>query len=114
MQTNELDGKAGSIFARHDIDDDGNPAGGMTHGVGFMVSWQDGPLGRGDVRLPPNGAFVEDIIMVAIDRIESYQLSESACDDNAEANGKLLEALACLNRRTADREARKVEGTHAV
>ncbi len=100
--------------ARHKKDADGNPAGGFTDGTGFTIAWQDGPLGRGDDRREPNGAFVEDIILAAKDRIEFYQRSQFNCDENADAIGFLDDALETLHHRTAEREVREVEGTHAV
>lgn len=95
-------------------DPPGSPAGGCSYGVGFAVSWQNGPLGRGETRRGPNGAFVEDIIAVAVDRLKYYQASKFKCEANARALIALREALAYLNARTADREARVVEGTHGL
>lgn len=92
--------------------DNGNPAGGVTSGRGFTISWQNGPLGRGNARREPNGAFVEDIIDAAADRIRFYQNGKFACSDNAEALQHLEAAIEALQRRTRDREARNVEGTH--
>ena len=88
------------------------PMGGHTFGIGFSISWQNGPLGRGVDRTLPNGAFVEDIIDAARDRIEHYQ-TLFPCAENDEALEHLRAALTALDRRTKDREARKVEGTHA-
>lgn len=102
------------FFSEHWIDSNGNPAGGCTSGHGFTISWQNGPLGRGDDRRKPNGAFVQDVISAAIDRILFYQSTKFACDDNAEALENLQTALNALRRRTRDREARDVEGTHAT
>ena len=65
-------------------------------------------------RQPPNGAFVEDIIAAAADRISFYQSSRFASEYNARALDYLRDALSALNARTADRERRDVEGTHAV
>ena len=92
----------------------GHPTGGCTSGVGFTVSWQNGPLGRGAHRNEPNGAFVEDVIDAAMDRIRFYQQSEFACDTNTEAIRHLELALDALDRRTRERENREVEGTHKV
>ena len=92
---------------------DGKPAGGCTYGTGFAISWQNGPLGRGEERRAPNGAFVEDIIASAIDRLEWYQQGEFACMENAQAIQDLRRALESLNQRTLRREERGVEGTHA-
>lgn len=105
---------AGNGFhSTHFHDADGNPEGGQTHGTGFAIAWQRGPLGRGDDRKAPNGAFVEDVIDAARDRIEFYQRSRFACGANARALEHLEAALRELRARTADREARGVEGTHA-
>lgn len=100
------------ISATHWTDSNGNPAGGVTQGTGFTISWQNGPLGRGDERREPNGAFVETVIKAAIDRLDFYQGSKFNCERNANALRKLHEALAELENRTAEREQRGVEGTH--
>ena len=94
----------------------GNPAGGHAKGVGLDIAWQDGPLGRDLERIKPNGAFVETVIAAAKQRIEYYQDAAGGkfkCRENAMAITKLDEALLWLNKRTADRESRQVEGTHA-
>jgi hypothetical protein len=93
--------------------ENGMPAGGYVTGVGLEIKWQNGPLGRGADRKEPNGAFVETVIRAALQRIEYYQASQFACRENALAITKLEEALMWLNKRTANREARNVEGTHA-
>jgi hypothetical protein len=102
------------IRAEHWVDDHLRPAGGSTFGNGFAISWQHGPLGRGAKRKEPNGAFVEDIIAAAVDRIEFYQRTEFNCDENAVALEHLQKALTILDERTQKREARQVEGTHSV
>ena len=98
----------------HWNDEQENPAGGCTNGVGFTISWQNGPLGRGADRREPNGAFVEDIIAAARDRLDYYQRSKFNCDENADAIRLLSEALVALDSRTKSRERRAVEGTHAL
>lgn len=95
-------------------DESGNPYGGCTFGTGFTISWQRGPLGRDGERQKPNGAFVEDIISAAKDRIEFYQKSKFACEENAAAIEHLEAALGFLHQRTMKREYRKVEGTMEV
>lgn len=102
-----------TITTHHWNDANGNPAGGSTFGNGFAISWQNGPLGRGDARIAPNGAFVEDIIKAALNRLHFYQGSKFACEHNQIAAEHLQDALIILEKRTADREARAVEGTHA-
>lgn len=102
------------ITERHDIDTDGNPAGGVTSAVGIDIRWQNGPLGRGANRQEPNGAFVEGVIQAAIGRLQFYQAGKFACRENALVITKLEEALHWCNHRTASREVREVEGTHAT
>lgn len=95
-------------------DEKGNPTGGGVSGVGLSIEWQNGPLGRGTTRLEPNGAFVETVIAAALQRIAHYQASKFACEENARAVTHLQEALMWLDKRTRDREVRKVEGTHVA
>jgi hypothetical protein len=104
--------KSDRIRSEHWNDVNGNPAGGTTFGNGFAIGWQNGPLGRGMDRKAPNGAFVEDIIDAALDRLRYYQNSRFACDANAKALEHLEAARWVLHERTKDREARSVEGTH--
>jgi hypothetical protein len=98
--------------SNHWNDREGRPEGGTTFGPGFTIGWQHGPLGRGDERQEPNGAFVETIIEAAKDRLEYYQSSQFACQENQQAIYHLTDALAILNTRTSRREAAGVEGTH--
>lgn len=102
------------INAEHWLDSNGKPAGGCTYGNGFAISWQNGPLGRGSERKQPNGAFVEDVIVAALDRIAWYQTSGFPCEQNSTAIEHLKAALDALDQRTKEREARAVEGTHNV
>lgn len=101
-------------------DEQGRPAGGETHGRGFAIHWQNGPLQVAATpdapahRREPNGAFVEDVIEAAIGRIEFYQASPFHCVENAVALGHLKAAAEVLAERTRGREARGVEGTHKL
>lgn len=104
----------GKLEVENFNDVNGNPSGGYARGTGVDINWQDGPLGRGDERLDPNGAFVETVIAAAKQRIEYYNSTQFSCRENSMAITKLDEALMWLNKRTADREAREVEGTHEV
>jgi hypothetical protein len=101
-----------AISSAHWRDADGKPDGGSTDGNGFTICWQRGPLGRGENRREPNGAFVEDIIAAAIDRLAWYQSGEFTCEENRQAIVHLNAALDALAARTRDRESRGVEGTH--
>ena len=89
------------------------PAGGVSTGRGFTISWQHGPLGRGNDRKEPNGAFVEDVIQAVIERIEFYQ-QHFPSQENAEALAGLYRAAERLDDRTRARELRQVEGTHTA
>jgi hypothetical protein len=102
------------LIIQNITDVDGNPSGGSVEGVGITINWQDGPLGRGDDRQVPNGAFVEGVIQAAIQRLQFFQASKFSCRENAIALTKCEEALMWLNSRTANREKRGVEGTHTV
>jgi len=99
-------------FKATDIIENGVITGGSVKGVGLSIDWQNGALGRDGDRVEPNGAFVETVIAAAKQRIKSYQETKFKCRTNAIAITKLDEALMWLNKRTQDREARQVEGTH--
>jgi hypothetical protein len=100
------------LIQQHFTDTDGNPTGGTTAGTGIGISWQNGPLGRGEDRKEPNGAFVEEVVEAAIGRLAFYQSSKFSCRENAVALTHLETALLWLQKRTQDREERQVEGTH--
>jgi len=102
------------IKSQHEVDDNGNPAGGRTWGTGIQIDWQNGPLAVDGFRKEPNGAFVEGVIQAAIDRLQHYQSGKFACRENALAITKLEEALHWCQHRTANRTKRGVEGTHTV
>ena len=94
------------------VDEQGNPAGGIVTGKGLEITWQNGPLGRGENRQEPNGAFVETVIDAVAQRIAFYQNSKFHCIENAIALGHLNAALEVLNERTKARDDRDVEDTH--
>lgn len=99
------------------VDENENPAGGGVSGKGLEILWQAGPLGRGDERMEPTGAFVETVLSAVLQRIEFYQVVSNGkfkCRENAIAITKIEEALLWLDKRTRDREARQVEGTHTA
>lgn len=102
------------LIADNFTDENGNPKGGYVKAIGIDIEWQNGPLGRDEKRIGPNGAFVETVIQAALQRLEYYQKSKFNCRENALAITKLEEALHWLQSRTAKREQRKVEGTHEV
>lgn len=72
----------------------------------MLIGLQDGPVAEVGV----NGAHVEDLIAIAIDRIKQYELTDFACHENKMALEGLFAALNMLNARTIDRRNRGVEG----
>ena len=100
--------------ATNECDENDNPTGGFVDGVGLDIRWQNGPLGRGEDRQEPNGAFVETVLDACRQRIDYYQKSKFNCRENDIAITKIEEALMWLNKRTQDREKREVEGEHKV
>lgn len=55
---------------------------------------------------------IEALLAVIIDRLQCFQAGPYACRENAIALTKLEEAMMWLQKRTRDRLARGVEGTH--
>ena len=105
------------FFDEHWTDENGNPAGGVSTGKGFTVSWQNGPLGRfgTEERREPNGAFVEDVLDACRSRFEFYQTASNgkfACEENAACIELLEQVLEIQALRTQRRIQSKTEGTH--
>jgi hypothetical protein len=100
------------ITSNHFTDSHGRPAGGSTYGRGFAIAWQHGPLKVEGQTSEPNGAFVEDVITAALDRIEHYQSTEFRNIHNHNAIRHLKHALKFLNYRTEQRRLLGIEGTH--
>lgn len=112
---NDTNDKTGAHYAAQNYNDEnGNPAGGFFRAKGIDIQWQNGPLGTGESRKEPNGAFVETVIEAAFQRLQYYQNSKFACMENDMAMLKLEEALHWLNSRTNKRLKRGVEGTHEL
>lgn len=103
----------GTVKAVNNLDSEGNPMGGSVDGIGLKIDWQNGPLGRGEERKEPNGAFVETVIFSALQRIQHYQTTKFKCRENTLAMVSLEVALLWLNSRTQRRETEGTEGTHA-
>jgi len=74
------------------------------------VRFQDGPIKESGV----NGVMDENLLAIVIDRLKGFQSGPYASDFNQKAMAQCTAALATLKERTAEREARGVEGTHAV
>ena len=95
---------AGFTYAQNMVDDDHFPAGGFAFGPGFTIAWQDGPCGE--------GADIGAVLEAVVNRLAFFQSSHFACSENAEAIEGINHALGALDRRTADRTNRGVEGTY--
>ena len=114
------------IEALNSFDSDGNPTGGEVYlkvtkngdaeHPAMVINWQDGPRGTAEdgTLADPNGAFVEDVIWAAIQRLEFFNESKYRCRENSLAITKLEEALFILKDRQLSRSERNVEGKHEV
>lgn len=78
----------------------------FTRATGIDIRWQQGPKDAG-----VNGATPYDVIRAAYDRLVLFQQGPTACVENDRVMGLLLEAMAELDKRTADRFRRGVIGT---
>lgn len=86
-----------------------NPTGGQTTlGGGSTIDWQNGVVEGGE----QNGAFIEDVITAAIQRLEYFNDGKFRCRENSVAITKLEEALMWLRYRTANREEQGVENSY--
>lgn len=114
-----------AIEATNKLDGNGNPTGGSVDLIAgapdqdnqkvLSILWQDGPRGKEDGTLAaPNGAFVEDVLWAALQRLEFFQESQYRCRENAIAITKIEEALFIMKDRQLSRSYRGVEGKHEV
>lgn len=71
----------------------------------LYVKFQSGPVGE----VGKNGVQVEDLLQVAQARLQHLD-QEMPCSENFYALNRIAGALTWLDRRTADRRARGVEG----
>ena len=75
-----------------------------------IILFQNGPIAEAGV----NGLTHEVLLAILIDRLQGFQRGKYACRENAIALTKLEEVQMWLQKRTRDRMARGVEGTHTV
>lgn len=75
---------------------------------GIEVIFQNGPIKEAGV----NGVTHEVLLAIVIDRLRSFQNGPYACGPNAIALASCHEAMRQLQKRTRERIARGVEGTH--
>jgi hypothetical protein len=76
--------------------------------VAAEIKFQNGPIGETGF----NGISNESLLAVLIDRMRGFQSGPFKCRDNACALTHMEEAMMWLQKRTRDRMARGVEGTH--
>ena len=74
------------------------------------LDFQDGPIAETGV----NGVTNEVLLAILIDRLEGFQSSKYACEENETALTHCVLALQNLELRTKARTERGVEGTHTV
>lgn len=72
----------------------------------YSIKFQEGTEPENGV----NGLQVEEALEQVLSRIQEYQ-SKVPCRENAIVITKIEESIMWLNKRTADRKARGVEGT---
>lgn len=76
---------------------------------GILIEFQKGGLQEtGGV---PNGASIEALLAIVLDRLEGFQKGDFRCRENALAFTHIENGLMYLKKRTQDRIARGVEGT---
>ena len=97
---------AAPIKARADNTDPGDSTGHSDQKL--RILFQNGPI----LEVGVNGISGEALLAIVIDRLRSFQAGQYACRENALALTKLEESLMWLNKRTADRKGRGVEGKH--
>lgn len=72
----------------------------------FPISFQKGAVNEAGV----NGISDECLLAIVKDRLQGFQRGEFSCRENAIALTKLEECIMWLNKRSADRIERGVEG----
>lgn len=73
-----------------------------------FVRFQNGPVGEAGV----NGVTNEALLAIVNDRLKGFQSGAFACEENATAMDHVQAALMALEKRTATRQERGVEGTN--
>jgi hypothetical protein len=97
-------------------DGDGNPTGGETKmvapgapdEVALLIRWQDGIVGDND----QSGAFVEDVLEAARQRLLFFNSTRFRCRENSIAITKIEETLQWLDWRTRQRLLQDMENTY--
>lgn len=114
----EVKGMKNSLLIENRTEN-GKPAGGTVRGPGLEIEWQNGPVPRVDGKIPDppeetRGAFVEDVLAAARDRLAWYQDTPWACAENAMALRHIDLALEDLEQREKRRVSQGTAGTHQL
>jgi hypothetical protein len=109
------------LVAENVLDENENPTGGNVVGVGLKIEWQSEPRATGEfnadgspVLKAPNGAFVEDALWAALQRLEFFNETKYRDRGNSLAITHIEQALQALKDRQLQRSYRGVEGAHKV
>jgi hypothetical protein len=95
------------VLNKHWQTTDGKPDGGISNGIGFVISWQRGSLEAGR-----NGAFLLEVLSACRSQLEYYQTGQFASTENELALDNLKTAIAHLERRLDRSKTEGVLGTH--
>jgi hypothetical protein len=105
--------KGGVIVAGGDVVFRASRVSGKTlkSDVLIQVPWQDGVV---DPAVGANGMTVEALQQAIISRLEAFQTTKFACEENAEALRNAKQALHWMSARREERFNRDVLNTHTV
>lgn len=92
------------------FDTTNNPSEELGQTQGVEILFQNGPIAEFGV----NGVTQEALLAIVEDRLIGFQQGPYACSDNQTALYHVQSAMQWLQKRTRDRMARGVEGTHIV
>lgn len=99
------------FFSQNWTDADGNPDGGVSHGLGFTIHWQRGAI-PGLLKANQNGAFMITVLLACLKQMKYYQSSKFASDENVAAIEHIEGAINALESRKHRRSTEGVLGTH--
>lgn len=109
------------LVAKNELDENENPTGGevrleLSGHPELLIKWQSKPrkVEGSDELLPPNGAFVEDVLWAALQRLEFFNETKYRDRGNSLAITHIEQALQALKDRQLQRTYRGVEGEHKV
>lgn len=107
----EVTDEPGSGGANHAYVISGFDGPDIPAGSGYVnINFQNGPINEAGV----NGITHEALLAILVDRLKGFQAGAFAGKHNAEALHHLSVAQTWLDKRTKERMARGVEGTHKV